>query len=255
MDLGFGSANQVIGEATKKAIINAKLTQEAAVDEQIAQYDALLNASSDTLEAIRAKRLAGLKRARLLQHKWRAMGHGTYEALGEGQHAGEFAKEFFEAAKRSDRLVVHFHRRTTRMCDVFHRHLETVSQQHLETRFVKMDVEAGGSADYLVEKLGIVIMPTLLIVKDRKVVHHVRGFDELGNTENFSARALEYVLGMYGGVIQKEDGDNEPPEELLNNSSSGVNRLSMKEAPRRSTVRTGGFGTSCDDFEDHENGE
>lgn len=253
MDLGFGSANQVVGEAASKVILNAQLAQEAAVDEQLAQYDAVLNASSDTIEALRAKRMAGLKRGRLLQQKWRGLGHGTYEALGEGQHGGDCAKAFFAASKKSDRVVVHFHRKTTRICDVFHRHLATIAHRRLETRFVKIDVEAGGSADYLVEKLGIVVMPTLLIVKDRKAVHHIRGFDELGGTDDFSAAALEYVLGLHGGVHRKDD--DEIPDELLN--VQGVNQMRIKkEAPRRTTLRDGGFGQSYhDDGDDYDSDE
>lgn len=242
MDLGFGSANQTIGQAASKAILNSQLAQEAAIDEQISQYDALLNASDDTLESIRAKRIATLKRNQLLQQKWRGMGHGTYDALGEGQHGGECAKAFFEASKKSNRLVIHFHRRTTRICDIFHKHLEIIAHEHLETKFVKIDVESGGGADFLVEKLGVVIMPTILIVKDRKAVHHVRGFDELGGTEDFSTRTLEYVLGVHGGIHRKDD--DEIPEELSDGGSyRGVNSLKIKkEAPRRTTVRNGGYG-------------
>lgn len=247
MDLGFGSANQVIGEATSKAILSTKIAQEAAVDQKIAEYNAILNASSDTIEAIRAKRMASLKRGQLMKQRWRDMGHGTYEALGEGQHAGECAKEFFEASKKSERVVVHFHRRTTRICDIFHRHLETIAPRHLETRFVKIDVEAGGSADYLVEKLGIVIMPTLLIVKDRNVVHHIRGFDELGDTEKFSTEVLEYVLGSHGGIFEKDDGVI--PEGLQDSTNKGVNGMTIKrEGPRRTTVRSRADSYDSDEY-------
>lgn len=251
MDLGFGAANQQVGEAASKVILNARLAQEAAIDAQISKYDELLNSNEDTLESIRAKRMAALKKNQLLKQKWRGMGHGTYEPLGEGQHGGDCAKAFFEAAKQSERLVVHFHRKTTRMCDAFHKHLETIANDHLETKFVKIDVESGGSSDFLVEKLGIVIMPTILIVKNRKAVHHIRGFDELGGIEDFSTRALEYVLGVHGGIFRKDD--DEVPEELLGGGYKGVNGLKIrKEAPRRTTVRNGGFRKSVYDDENDE---
>jgi hypothetical protein len=57
-----------------------------------------------------------------------------------------------------------------------------------------------------VEKLGIVVMPTLLLVKDRKAIHHIRGFDELGDTDEFSTNALGYVLGQYGVLDPRGTG-------------------------------------------------
>ena len=249
MDLGFGAANQQVGEVASKAILNAQLAQEAAIDAQLASYDAILNSSEETLENIRAKRLATLQKNQLLRKKWRQNGHGTYESIGEGQHGGDCARAFFETAKRSERFVVHFHRKSTRICEVFHKHLEIIANNHLESKFVKIDVESGGSSDFLVEKLGIVIMPTILIVKNRKAVHHIRGFDELGGTENFSTRALEYILGMHGGIFAKDDDDI--PEELLNDGYKGINGMNFKkEGPRRTTIRSGGFGKSVYDDDD-----
>ena len=68
------------------------------------------------------------------------------------------------SSKKSERMVVHFHRATTRSCDAFHRALAELAPRHPETRFVKVDVEgcddvreggSGAGAKYLVEKLGV----------------------------------------------------------------------------------------------------
>eukprot|EP00957_Ditylum_brightwellii_P014833 1118159-Ditylum_brightwellii.AAC.1 len=61
-------------------------------------------------------------------------------------------------------------------------------------------------------------MPTVLIVKDRKAVHHIRGFDELGGTDDFSTNLLAYVLGEHDGIKRTED--EEMPEELLQQEQS-----------------------------------
>merc|ERR1739844_52269 len=139
--------------------------------------------------------------------------------IGEGQNGADSAKEFFDASKQSDRMIVHFHRPSTRLCDVFHMHLEKIAKKHLETRFVKINVDqvsedgaSGSGAAYLVDKLGIVVMPTLVIIKDRKALYHIRGFDELGGTEDFSTEALEWLLGVRGGIKVPEG--QEMPEEL-----------------------------------------
>lgn len=238
MDLGYGNSNQVMGEATAAVIQASFKAQEDALNSEMKRYDDLLNSTDDTLEAIRERRLAQMKKAQVQRTKWREMGHGTYSALGQGQHSVDVAREFFDAAKKSERMVVHFHRPSTRICDVFHSHLEKLAAKHLETRFVKIDVEGcddsnrggGGSASFLVEKLGVVIMPTVLIVKDRKAVHHIRGFDELGGTDDFSTNLLAYVLGEHDGIKRTED--EEMPEELLQQeqSRSGVNSVRIRKA-------------------------
>lgn len=229
MDLGFGKGNQAVGSAAAQAILQTAQAQEAAIEDEMARYDALLEADDEALEALRAKRLASMKEEHAKQQQWTSLGHGAYSELGGGHNAKDVAREFFDAAKQSERMVVHFYRPSTRLCDVFHKHLEKLAPKHKETRFVKMNVEncdkEGGGAAFLVERLGIVIMPTLVIVKKREAVHHIRGFDELGANENFSTDALEYVLGVHGAIYQPEGGQEVPPELL---DVQGVNRVRLR---------------------------
>jgi hypothetical protein len=223
MDLGFGSSNQQIGSSAAATILRATRAQEEAIQNEISKYDSLLDANDTELEALREKRLAQMKSAKEQQSQWRHAGHGTYADLegggGGGQHSGDVARAFFDAAKSSPRLVVHFHRPTTRSCDAFHRALSALAPRHLETRFVKVNVEgcddargggSGAGAKYLVEKLGIVVMPTLLVVLDRRAAHHVRGFDELGGREDFTANELACVLAGHGALTRREDEEVAP---------------------------------------------
>jgi len=228
MELGFGKGNNAVGSAAARAILQTAQAQETALENEMAKYDALLE-NDDALEALRAKRIAAMKEEHAKQQKWISLGHGTYSELGEGQNAKDVARDFFDAAKQSERMVVHFYRTSTRLCDVFHKHLSKLAPQHKETRFVKINVEncdnEGGGAAFLVERLGIVVMPTLVVVKNREAVHHIRGFDELGATEDFSTQALEYVLGIHGGIFQPEG--QEVPTELL--EVQGVNRVKLRQ--------------------------
>jgi len=222
MDLGFGSSNQIIGNAAANAVLQAHRVQEQAIDQEISKYDALLNANDDELEALRARRLKNMKKQHEQQQLWKSLGHGKYESL-EGS---DTAKEFFESAKKSECMVVHFYRKTTRLCDVFHKHLEKIASKHLECKFVCIDVEnSNQGVTYLTEKLGIVIMPTLVLVKNRNSIHHIRGFDELGDTEDFRTEVLEYVLGAHGVINRNEDIDI--PEELVGDdfNSTRISRV------------------------------
>merc|ERR1719199_888692 len=71
------------------------------------------------------------------RQKWLSNGHGTYEEI-----AGEpLDKEFFKAAKKSKRTVVHFYRNSTERCKIVDMHLSQLAPKHIETRFVKINAE------------------------------------------------------------------------------------------------------------------
>ncbi len=243
MDLGFGNRNQDVGSATARVLLQGAQMQEESLNAELAQFDKLLD-DDEGLEELRQRRLAQLQQKHSQVQKWKDMGHGEYVELGEGQDARDVAKEFFEASKISPRLVVHFYRPTTRYCDVFHAHLSKLARKHLETRFVKINVQdcdhQGGGASFLVERLGVVVMPTLVLVKDRKAFHHIAGFDELGGNENFSEQSLAFVLGKHGAIDPRDD--EEIPEEILN-SQKGVNAIRIKKGARS------GFLGGLDEFD------
>ena len=261
MDLGFGNSNQVIGNAASAAVLAATQQQEAAIQSEIAKYDSLLQSNDSELEKLRERRLAQMKQGAEQRQKWIENGHGVYSDLMEGsgsQHGGDVAKAFFEAAKKSNRVVIHFYRPSTRSCDVFHAALGNLAPKHPETRFLKINVEgcddvreggAGVGAKYLVEKLGIVVMPTLLIVKDRKASHQLRGFDELGGSDDFSVNDLAYILGGHGALTRKDDEEVAPSfTEGSGGGMVGVNSLRMRFGGDRKGPRSGGY----DDFDDDE---
>jgi thioredoxin-like negative regulator of GroEL len=104
-------------------------------------------------------------------------------------------KEFFNAAKKSSRMAVHFYRGVTARCQIVDAHFEKLAPTHLETRFVKIDAE---KSPFLVERLGIILLPTIVLIKDGKTEHSLRGFDELGGTDDFSTEDMAYVLSQHG---------------------------------------------------------
>jgi len=236
--------------------------QENALEDEIGRYDALLLDDDGALDALRERRLQQLKQRQRRQQEWKQAGHGEYVDLGS-RSGGDVAKSFFEAARRSQRLVVHFYRPTTQSCDVFHGHLAALARNHLETRFVKVDVDgvdgsSGNDRDsgtaYLVEKLGIVVMPTLLLVENRKAKHHVRGFDELGGTTEFETEDLEQLLAMHG-MLTPRDGDAEmDPEEFMDRMRSkqrAATGTKIRHLTTSSARRKGG-GTGNEDGEEED---
>lgn len=53
---------------------------------------------------------------------------------------------------------------------VMDKHLSILAKQHIETRFVKLNAE---KSPFLTEKLKIVVLPTLALVKKAKVEDYV----------------------------------------------------------------------------------
>jgi hypothetical protein len=83
----------------EKQVLSAAKAVEDKLDEEIAALDRL---DPDDIEALRERRIQQMRRAAERRAKWRALGHGEYTEVPE--------KEFFAAAKASERLVCHFYR-------------------------------------------------------------------------------------------------------------------------------------------------
>lgn len=237
MDLGYGHANQRLGSVAASALLQVAQVQESTVDDQLDQFDDLLN-DEEALSKFRAKRMQEFQQSQSQQQKWRSAGHGSYEELAASrQDSRDVAQEFFKVTKESDRVIVHFYRPSTPLSDVFHKHLQEIALNHLESRFVRINVEdcdreGGKGASYLVEKLGVIVMPTLVLIHNRKAVHHIRGFDELGVTSDFPTSALVNLLVHHNVLHQK---DNEHDNEDEHNEASwnskrvgGVNSIRLQ---------------------------
>mmetsp|Transcript_45934 Transcript_45934/g.58998 ORF Transcript_45934/g.58998 Transcript_45934/m.58998 type:complete len:226 (-) Transcript_45934:425-1102(-) len=151
----------------EKTLLKVLEEKEKAMDEQMKNLE---NMDEDDFERLREKRKLQLQKLAVIREKNIRNGHGRYMELSD-------QKEFFEASKVSKNVVVHFFRGATWRCDVINRHFSDLAPVHLETRFVKIDAE---KSPFLVERLGIVMLPSILCIKDGKTVHTIAGFDEFG---------------------------------------------------------------------------
>ncbi|KAL7199484.1 hypothetical protein ACSBR2_021710 [Camellia fascicularis] len=144
--------------------------------------------------------------------RWIALGHGEYSEIPA-------EKEFFSVVKANDRVVCHFYRENW-PCKVMDKHLSILAKQHIETRFVKIHAE---KSPFLAEKLKIVVLPILALIKNAKVDDYVVGFNELGGTDEFSSEELEERLAK-AQVIFFEG------ELSLNPSKSSVKTRSIRKS-------------------------
>ncbi|PKA45709.1 Thioredoxin domain-containing protein 9 like [Apostasia shenzhenica] len=168
-----------IKEILENQVLTVVQAVEDKLDEEIAALDRL---DLDDIEVLRERRLQQMKKMAEKRSRWMSLGHGEHTEISE--------KDFFAAAKASERLVCHFYRENW-PCKVMDKHLNTLAKQHIETRFIKVHAE---KSPFLTEKLRVVVLPTLALVKNAKVDDYVVGFDELGGTDEFSTEELEERL-------------------------------------------------------------
>lgn len=143
-------------------------------------------------------------------------------------------------------IVVHFYHKEFRRCDIMDKHLEvcvrarrrgrcvamrdwcsveahvrhrrcmspmaydqTLAAQHTEALFVKISVL---SSPFLVEKLGVKVLPCLVVFGPRaQVKDRIVGFEDLGNSDGFTTQTLQWRLAQ-GGECE-EDKERKGPDE------------------------------------------
>lgn len=172
--------NSKVQEILEKQVLTVAKAVEDKLDDEIAAMDRL---DIDDLEVLRERRLQQMKKMAEKRSRWISLGHGEYSEI-------PVEKDFFSVVKASDRVVCHFYRDNW-PCKVMDKHMDVLAKRHIETRFVKIHAE---KSPFLAEKLKIVVLPTLALIKNAKVDDYVVGFDELGGTDEFSTEELEERL-------------------------------------------------------------
>lgn len=88
-------------------------------------------------------------------------------------------------------------------------HLETLAARHYEVRFARVDV---GNAPFVVEKLGVRVLPCVIGFKDGVGVERVVGFEGLGSKgtdaiSGFRTVVLERRLATKGVLVREKLGE------------------------------------------------
>ncbi|XP_054403773.1 thioredoxin domain-containing protein 9-like [Pongo abelii] len=162
--------------------------------------------------------------------EWLSKGHGEYREIPS-------EREFFQEVKESENVVCHFYRDSTFRCKILDRHLAILSKKHLETKFLKLNVE---KAPFLCERLRIKVIPTLALLKDGKTQDYVVGFTDLGNTDDFTTETLEWRLGS-SDILNYSGNLMEPP--FQNQKKFGTNFTKLE----KKTIRGKKYDSDSDD--------
>eukprot|EP00928_Gymnodinium_smaydae_P068017 TRINITY_DN51069_c0_g1_i1.p1 TRINITY_DN51069_c0_g1~~TRINITY_DN51069_c0_g1_i1.p1 ORF type:complete len:216 (-),score=62.01 TRINITY_DN51069_c0_g1_i1:135-701(-) len=175
-----------IADLIAENVIRAAEEKERELDEKIRELDAI---KEDDLDELRRKRLEQMKGKHAERQKKLSVGHGEYDMIEE--------KDFFDVAKKSDFIVVHFWRESTWRCEVMDKHLRQLCRKYWGTRFVKINAE---KAPYLAERLHIWCLPSLVLCKNGKTEHTVVGFSEFSNGDEVCTEEVEEVLLKHGVI-------------------------------------------------------
>ena len=178
-------------DVKERAVLGALAAIEAGIDEQAEQIED--PEDDDDFERIRERRKEQRKLQMQRKARFMANGHGTYDEIST-------EREFFEASKRSQNLVVHFYRPTARYHPLVDRCIKVLSDEHFETRFLKCNVE---KVPYLVERLNIWCMPSVVLIKERQTVHTIAGLEEVGG-EKCTPEVFAAIMKGYE-VIEARD--------------------------------------------------
>jgi len=180
----------------RQAVAQATHEIEKNIDAEIERLQ-----NPEELDKLKEDRMKKLRQLAVQKTEWRKLGHGEYEEIPD-------EKTFFEVSKKSPRVVAHFSRDATERCKIVDMHLKELAPKHIETRFVKLNAE---KSPFLVDRLKIKVLPTILVLKDAIVVDRIIGFGDLGGVDDFRTEMLEWRLARMDGVHYEGDKYN-PPE-------------------------------------------
>lgn len=104
--------------------------------------------------------------------------------------------EFFKITTNAKVCVCHFFHKDFFTCKIIDKHLEKIAYDNNDIIIFKIDVDC---ASFLVKKMKIQVLPTIVIFKDGVVTDMIIGFQDVGDgSENITASDLTRRLSQSG---------------------------------------------------------
>ncbi|TYJ53694.1 hypothetical protein B9479_005661 [Cryptococcus floricola] len=91
--------------------------------------------------------------------------------------------------------LINFFHPDFKRCEIMDRKLAELAPSYPHTLFLKASVD---NVPFLVSKMAIKVLPCVMCYVDGRAVDRLIGFEELGQTDNFSTKALEFRLQQSG---------------------------------------------------------
>ncbi|EIM88308.1 thioredoxin-like protein [Stereum hirsutum FP-91666 SS1] len=142
---------------------------------------------------VREQGIKELRREVEYMKEMKANQHGKYSEITD-------EKEVIQLSAREERCVIHFYHSNFQRCQIMDKHLAAIAPKYFHTLFIRVFVE---NVPFLVEKLGIKVLPCVITFMNGVSKDRIVGFEELGNSDKFATATLELRL-LQSDVIQKE---------------------------------------------------
>ena len=228
--------------ATTPANQKPTAARDSTVDDNQDDSDALLASLENECDEDSAYRLQRIEQlnAELASAKATALQsstattlldpNDTYPTLPTDQSVLDFTTQ-------SHRCVVHFAHPDFTRCAVMDEHLRQLAARHYEVRFARVDVR---NAPFVVEKLGIRVLPCVVGFREGVGVERVVGFEGLGaggkdGTDQISPVILEKRL-LWKGVLVRERLSGKDREDGASESEGSD---SEDDSRKRRGIRSG----------------
>ncbi len=111
-------------------------------------------------------------------------------------------EKFFVYTTNDKYVVCHFYHNDFKRCAIIDAHLSKIAYDHPECKFIKVNVE---KAPFLVKKLQVQTLPTIVMFVDGKTIDRLTGFEDLGGSDEFKTPVLTRRLAQSNVVILKPD--------------------------------------------------
>lgn len=172
------------------AVLDGPRKDNDASDDEDALISAL-EEDDDALDGFREQRLQQLHQEYARSQQLRSHDHGSYTEIKD-------EKQLMDITTSTKLCVVHFFKPDFGRCAVMDSHLDQLATKHFDTRFLKINVD---NAPFLVERLGVRVLPCVIAFVDGKSVDRIIGFEGLSHRpDSFATKDLESRL-LAGGVL------------------------------------------------------
>eukprot|EP01040_Poterioochromonas_malhamensis_P004643 gene4643-4975_t len=167
---------------------------------------------NNELQYIREQRLKQIKIAQNEKLENLSKGHGQYREI--------LQDEFLNEVTGSVKVVCHFYHRDFPRCEIMDHHLQKLSLNHIECKFIKINAD---KAPFFIEKLRIRTIPTVVIFHDGVAVDKILGFEGLtdglpaGKEDEWPTIRLARLLVSKGAINKStiKDEDEIAKEQAL----------------------------------------
>lgn len=152
------------------------------------------------LDALREQRRQQLHDEYSRARQLKSSDHGSYTDIKD-------ERQLMDITTSTQLCVVHFSKPDFGRCGVMDSHLEQLAPKHVDTRFLKINVE---NAPFLVERLSVRVLPCVIAFVDGKSVDRIIGFEGLSHRpDSFATKDLEARLVACGVLTRAKITDGE----------------------------------------------